>query len=139
MEAGHFPSCDKIPLAQKCAKFYMAISILISFSSNVIIFNRLFQIYPKGKRGHVKIRRGLGLINQPSSVQLHEAGTILARRALAHGTLWAVFGCSVLFYSIWKLSGAKDLKDFRLKAGAILPRIPRNGPGEGRTEFSGYI
>lgn len=95
------------------------------------------KIYLKGKRSHVKIRRGLGLIYQPSSVQLHESGTILARRALAYGSLWAVFGCSVLFYSIWKLSGAKDLKDFRLKAGAILPRIPRNERAEGRTEFSG--
>ena len=46
-------------------------------------------------------------------------------------------GCGILFYSVWKLSGAKSLEDFRFKAGSILPRVPKNDPPVGRTEFSG--
>lgn len=66
---------------------------------------------------------------------LHESGAALATRALFWGTVWAVGGCSVLFYSIWKLSGAKTAEEFRLKAGNILPRIPKNDPPRSRTEF----
>ena len=33
---------------------------------------------------------------------LHEAGTKLASRALGFGTLYAVAGCGLLFFSIWK-------------------------------------
>jgi hypothetical protein len=29
------------------------------------------------------------------------------------------------------------LKEFRLKVGSLLPRIPKNDPPQGRTEFSG--
>ena len=68
---------------------------------------------------------------------LHEAGTKLATRALGYGTLYAMAGCSVIFFSIWKLSGARDLEDFRQKAGNILPRVPKNDPPQSRTEFSG--
>merc|ERR1719483_90709 len=58
--------------------------------------------------------------------------------ALASGAFYAFAGCGVLFYSVWKLSGANNLKEFREKAGKILPAIPKKPkePGE-RTEFSG--
>ncbi|XP_050727820.1 transmembrane protein 242-like [Eriocheir sinensis] len=69
--------------------------------------------------------------------ELHEAGGALALRALGWGSLYAVAGFSVFCFSIWKLSGAKDLKDFRMKAGSVLPRIPKNDPPQSRTEFSG--
>lgn len=68
---------------------------------------------------------------------LHESGARLASRALAYGTLYAVGGCAVLFYGLWKLSGADNLEDFRQKAGQILPRVPKNDPPQSRTEFSG--
>ncbi len=74
---------------------------------------------------------------QAQKVRLHEAGARLATRALGIGTICAIGGCSVLFFGIWKLSGAKDLQDFRQKAGQILPRIPKNDPPQSRTEFSG--
>ena len=64
---------------------------------------------------------------------LHESGTKLARRALGYGTLYALGGCCVIFYSLWKLSGAKNLVDFRQKAGSILPRVPKNDPPQSRT------
>ena len=69
--------------------------------------------------------------------KLHETGAKLAARALGHATVYAIGGCGLLFYSIWKLSGASDLADFRQKAGSILPKVPKNNPPESRTEFSG--
>ena len=69
---------------------------------------------------------------------LHESGAALARRALGWGTLYAVAGCGVLFFSVWKLLNVNNLTEFREKAGSWLPKIPKNPaqPGE-RTEFSG--
>ncbi|XP_006624382.1 transmembrane protein 242 isoform X2 [Apis laboriosa] len=66
---------------------------------------------------------------------LQESGAALATRALLWGSAWAVSGCSILFYGIWKLSGATNAKEFRLKAGNILPKIPKNDPPQSRTEF----
>ncbi|CAL7941955.1 unnamed protein product [Xylocopa violacea] len=66
---------------------------------------------------------------------LHESGAALATRALLWGTVWAVGGCSLLFYGIWKFSGAKNAEEFRFKVGSILPRIPKNDPPQSRTEF----
>lgn len=100
----------------------------------------MFDLFTKvyyNKHKKVKARRGSNLSFQRRSVKLHESGAALAGRALAYGSLWAVFGCTLLFYSIWKLTGANDLKEFRVKAGSILPHIPKNEPQVGRTEFSG--
>lgn len=41
--------------------------------------------------------------------ELHETGASLALRALGWGTLYAITGCGLLFYSIWKLSGARNV------------------------------
>lgn len=43
------------------------------------------------------------------STELRETGTSLAFRALRWGTFYAFTGCSLLFYGIWKLSGATDV------------------------------
>ncbi|XP_063859338.1 transmembrane protein 242-like [Scylla paramamosain] len=69
--------------------------------------------------------------------ELREAGGALALRALGWGSLYAVAGFSVFCFSVWKLSGAKDLNDFRMKAGSVLPKIPKNDPPQSRTEFEG--
>ncbi|XP_076756527.1 transmembrane protein 242 [Xylocopa sonorina] len=66
---------------------------------------------------------------------LHESGAALATRALFWGTVWAVSGCGLLFYGIWKLSGAKTAEEFRYKMGNMLPKIPKNDPPQSRTEF----
>ncbi|XP_052751569.1 transmembrane protein 242 isoform X2 [Galleria mellonella] len=72
-----------------------------------------------------------------SSAELADAGAILALRALGWGTLYAITGTSCLCYGIWKLSGATNLKDFRIRMGNILPVLPKNNPPQSRTEFSG--
>ncbi|CAG9771851.1 unnamed protein product [Ceutorhynchus assimilis] len=69
--------------------------------------------------------------------EIPETGAGLALRALGWGTLYAFTGCGVLFYAIWKVSGAQNLDEFRIKMGQILPSIPKNNPPQGRTEFSG--
>ncbi|XP_043524882.1 transmembrane protein 242 isoform X1 [Frieseomelitta varia] len=66
---------------------------------------------------------------------LHESGAALATRALFWGSVWAIGGCGILFYGIWKLSGATTAQEFRLKVGNILPKIPKNNPPQSRTEF----
>ncbi|KAF5288843.1 hypothetical protein FQA39_LY03722 [Lamprigera yunnana] len=71
------------------------------------------------------------------SVEMSEPAVVLAFRALGRGTVYAFTGCGILFYAIWKLSGAETLHDFRYKMGSILPKIPRNDPPQGRTEFTG--
>lgn len=68
---------------------------------------------------------------------LHETGASLAIRALGWGTLYAFTGCGLLFYGIWKWSGAKNAQEFRYKMGSILPTIPKNNPPQSRTEFDG--
>ncbi|XP_065164933.1 transmembrane protein 242 [Atheta coriaria] len=71
------------------------------------------------------------------TLEMRETGAMLALRALGWGTFYAFTGCGLLFYGIWKLSGANDLKEFRYKIGSVLPRIPKNNPPQGRTEFEG--
>lgn len=68
---------------------------------------------------------------------LSESGAALALRALGWGTVWAVGGCGILFISLWKLSGCKDLHEFRMKMGEKLPKIRKNDPPQSRTEFDG--
>lgn len=43
------------------------------------------------------------------TIEMTETGAHLALRALGWGTLYAVTGCGILFYSVWKISGAKDV------------------------------
>ncbi|KAG5310228.1 TM242 protein, partial [Acromyrmex insinuator] len=66
-----------------------------------------------------------------------ETGASLAIRALGWGTLYAVTGCGLFFYGIWKLSGATNAEEFRFKMGSLLPKIPKNDPPQSRTEFEG--
>ncbi|XP_012258744.2 transmembrane protein 242 [Athalia rosae] len=66
-----------------------------------------------------------------------ETGALLALRALGWGTVYAVTGCSILFYGIWKLSGAKSAVEFRNAMGSLLPRLSKENPPQSRTEFEG--
>jgi len=74
---------------------------------------------------------------RPTPQNLHQTGVALATKALAYGTAYAIAGCSVLFFGIWKLSGARDFADFRQRAGQVLPRIPKKENPNERKEFSG--
>ena len=78
-----------------------------------------------------------GVTMGPSGASLSEGGAALAVRALGWGTLYAVGGCGILFYSIWKLSGCNNLHEFRMKMGQALPKIRKNDPPQSRTEFEG--
>ena len=96
----------------------------------------LFKVYLNRNNKQIH-RRGKHINSHQIASELNQSGAALAVRALGYGSLFAVLGCSALFFTIWKLTGAKDLKDFRIKAGSILPRIPKNDPPVGRTEFTG--
>lgn len=56
-----------------------------------------------------------GKIVHPRPIQYVEPGASLAVRALGWGTLYAVTGCSVLFYGIWTLMGVKDVNILSIK------------------------
>jgi len=71
------------------------------------------------------------------SIEMADTGANLAMRALGWGTVIAVLGTGSLCFAIWKLSGAKDMNEFRMKCGSILPRIPKNEVPNSRTEFEG--
>jgi len=68
---------------------------------------------------------------------VHETGASLAIRALGWGTFYAITGCGLLFYGIWKISGATNAEEFRFKMGSLLPKIPKNDPPQSRTQFEG--
>lgn len=65
----------------------------------------------------------------------YETGTSLALRALGWGSFYAIAGCSLLFYGMWKISGATNAEEFRFKMGSLLPKISKNDPPQSRTEF----
>ncbi|KAL5287035.1 TMEM242 family protein [Megaselia abdita] len=68
---------------------------------------------------------------------LMDEGSALALRALGYGTTYAVLGCGLFCFGIWKLSGAKDMTEFRSKMGSFLPKLTSNSPATSRTEFEG--
>lgn len=51
---------------------------------------------------------------QTPPMPLAESGTQLAIRALKWGTFYAVGGCGLFFYGVWKMSGANDASIFLL-------------------------
>lgn len=71
------------------------------------------------------------------SIEMADTGAQLALRALGYGTVLAIVGTGSLCFAIWNLSGAKDLQDFRMKAGSVLPKILKNEIPTSRTEFEG--
>ena len=74
--------------------------------------------------------------SQASYFELHESGAKLAQRALLRATLYSVSGFSIFCIGVWKLSGASNFEEFRIKAGSFLPRITKPaGEHQGRTEF----
>ncbi len=60
----------------------------------------------------------------PVSISSVEPGASLAIRALGWGTLYAVTGCSVLFYGIWKLMAVNDVST--ISYDLLEPRMKTN-------------
>jgi len=59
------------------------------------------------------------LVRARQAVALQETGAALASRALAWGTLYAVGGCGILFFSIWKMMGVQNMSEFRQKVSLM--------------------
>ena len=43
-----------------------------------------------------------------------------------------------MYYRLKYVFFLPQMKEFRMKVGSLLPRIPKNDPPQGRTEFSGF-
>uniref|UniRef100_A0A1L8D9C3 Transmembrane protein 242 n=1 Tax=Nyssomyia neivai TaxID=330878 RepID=A0A1L8D9C3_9DIPT len=74
---------------------------------------------------------------KPGNVALLEGGSRLAMRALGWGTLYSVVGVGAFCYGCWKLSGASNMDEFKLKVREKFPQVPRNDPPRSRTDFDG--
>ncbi|XP_076817521.1 transmembrane protein 242-like [Clavelina lepadiformis] len=53
-----------------------------------------------------------------------ESGARLAMRALGRATLYSVGGFSLFCFTVWKLMGVQNLKEFSAKMQGIMPKIP---------------
>ncbi|XP_050541043.1 transmembrane protein 242 [Daktulosphaira vitifoliae] len=73
---------------------------------------------------------------QTPSSNIRETGVQLAIRALKWGSFYAIGGCGLFFFGIWKMSGANDLHEFRMKIGSLLPRLTPKEHSS-KTEFDG--
>ncbi|XP_055707415.1 transmembrane protein 242 [Phlebotomus papatasi] len=71
------------------------------------------------------------------NVALLEGGSKLAFRALGWGTLYSVVGVGAFCYGCWKLSGASNMDEFKMKVKGTFPQVPRNDPPKSRTDFDG--
>lgn len=47
--------------------------------------------------------------HEAETAELYQSGSRLAVRALKWGSLYAVTGCGLIVYGVWKLSGAKNV------------------------------
>lgn len=54
-----------------------------------------------------------------------ESPASLAIRALRKGTIYAFGGVSIICLSIWGLSGAKNMEEFKQKMQKIMPVVPK--------------
>ena len=65
-------------------------------------------------------------IYEKNNIMIHrDAGVRLAVRALCWGSIYATLFCSTVTYGIWKISGANNFQEFRLKAQNFLPKITK--------------
>lgn len=81
------------------------------------VISKTYELNEKGATEMIK--RGVHAFEQDANIHIPppaklESGTVLALKALGWGTLLAVSGCSLLFYGIWKLSGATTVSNFKI-------------------------
>ena len=112
------------------------VSILFGFGTTLAAAKKKDPHYfDQGLTGRIEGQAGESISNNaatamrrraPGSIASVEPGASLAIRALGWGTLYAVTGCSVLFYGIWKIMAVNDV--------SIMP--PQHTAGINKTNFS---
>ncbi|XP_004520057.1 transmembrane protein 242 [Ceratitis capitata] len=117
--------------AEKDSKYKMQATAFLGLVGGVSAIFGFSKTLGKAKESQSKLVEKSG---REAAVLLEE-GSALALRALGWGTLYAVLGTGIFCYGVWKISGARNMEEFRMKMGSGLPRITRDTPPTTRTDF----
>ncbi|EDV44454.1 uncharacterized protein Dana_GF20319 [Drosophila ananassae] len=118
--------------AEKQRKFRIQAAAFLGLVGGVSALFGFSKTLATAKKADSKVLQQAGT---RQGIILMDEGTTLAMRALGWGTLYAVLGTGAFCYGFWKLSGAKDFQEFRMKMGNSLPRITKDEPATSRTDF----
>ncbi|KAH8265737.1 transmembrane protein 242 [Drosophila bipectinata] len=118
--------------AEKRRKFRIQAAAFLGLVGGVSALFGFSKTLATAKKADNKVLQQAGT---RQGIILMDEGTTLAMRALGWGTLYAVLGTGAFCYGFWKLSGAKDFEEFRMKMGNALPRITKDEPPTSRTDF----
>ncbi|XP_018800573.1 PREDICTED: transmembrane protein 242 [Bactrocera latifrons] len=125
------PISSKPAIAEKDSKYKMQAAAFLGLVGGVSAIFGFSKTLGKAKQSHSKLIEKSG---RDAGILLEE-GSALAMRALGWGTLYAFIGTGVFCYGVWKLSGARNMEEFRLKMGQGLPRLTKDSPPTSRTDF----
>ncbi|KAH8387302.1 hypothetical protein KR093_006100 [Drosophila rubida] len=132
-EAGVAIAVDAVA-AEKQRKFRIQAAAFMGLVGGISALFGFSRTLATAKKSDSKVLQQAGT---RQGIILMDEGSTLALRALGWGTLYAVLGTGAFCYGVWKLSGAKDFEEFRLKMGNALPRISKDEPPTSRTDFDG--
>ncbi|XP_030381001.1 transmembrane protein 242 [Scaptodrosophila lebanonensis] len=118
--------------AEKKRKFRVQGAAFLGLVGGISALIGFSQTLGKAKKSDNKVLQQQGT---RQGLILMDEGATLAMRALGWGTLYAVLGTGAFCYGFWKLSGAKDFEEFRMKMGNSLPRITKEEQPQSRTDF----
>ncbi|EDV95383.1 transmembrane protein 242 isoform X2 [Drosophila grimshawi] len=125
------PAVDAVA-AEKQRKFRIQAAAFMGLVGGISALFGFSRTLATAKKSDSKVLQQQGT---RQGIILMDEGATLAMRALGWGTLYAVLGTGTFFYGFWKLSGAKDFEEFRMKMGNALPRITKDEPPQSSTDF----
>lgn len=125
------PVSSEPAIGEKDSKYKMQAAAFLGLVGGLSALFGFSKTIGKTKQLHNKLVEKSG---REASI-LFDEGSALAVRALGWGTLYAVVGTGVFCYGVWKLSGAKNMEEFRLKMGKGLPKMTEDSPPTSRTDF----
>ncbi|ALC48226.1 CG11699 [Drosophila busckii] len=131
-EAGTAATAATAVEAEKQRKFRIQAAAFLGLVGGMSALFGFSRTLSTAKKSDSKVLKQAGT---RQGMILMDEGSALALRAFGWGTLYAVLGTGAFCYGFWKLSGAKDFEEFRMKMGRSLPRITSEEAPTSRTDF----